>query len=137
MSTDGVNYSVVIEKYAERHYIKGFSRKYRGAWDATFMALTEQFRRIDRVVGVVETTNRIHVCDSKYIAKHDFKIAATNDSAKTSGDRAIILVDEELRECRVLLVYSKNDICSPNETQKWETEVRDNYPEIWGMFKQK
>lgn len=135
MFTDGINYSVVIEKYAERHYIKSFSKKYRGAWDTTFVALIEQFRRIDRVTGTVDTTSRIRICGSKYIAKHDFKIAATNDSAKTSGNRAIIFVDEEMRECRVLLVYSKNDICSPNETQKWEAEIKSNYPEIWDIFK--
>ena len=53
---------------------------------------------------------------------------------QTSGDRAIVYVDDSRRECQVLLVYSKNDISSPNETQKWQAMIRENYSDIWSTF---
>lgn len=33
------NYCVVIEKYAQRHYIEKFAKKYGRAWDITLEAL--------------------------------------------------------------------------------------------------
>ena len=135
MSTaDGDNYTVSIEKYAERHFIKSFSKKYKGAWNITQIAIVEQFRRFVVLVGATNNTEKILIKDSQYIVKHDFKIAGTKESTKTSGDRAIVYVDVSLRECRVLLVYSKNDISPPNETQKWQALIRENYSDIWSKF---
>ena len=83
MSTDGVNYTVSIEKYAERHFIKSFSKKYKGAWNITQTAIIEQLRRFDVLVGVTSSTEKILVKGNRYIVKHDFKIAGTKESAKT------------------------------------------------------
>ena len=45
MSTN-VNYTVEVEKYAERHFIASFKKKYKGAWDITWKALEDEFKRI-------------------------------------------------------------------------------------------
>jgi len=45
-----------------------------------------------------------------------------------------LLVDEDARAVNILLVYSKNEISSPNETQKWKTMIKDEYGEITKLF---
>ena len=47
----------------------------------------------------------------------DFAIEGTRMSPKASGNRCILFVDEDTRTVRTLLVYSKNEISPPNETQ--------------------
>lgn len=39
-----INYSVVLEEYAQRHYVSKFKKKYKGAWDVTWEAIVEEFR---------------------------------------------------------------------------------------------
>ena len=41
------NYDVLFESFAERHFIKTFAKKYKGAWDITLRVITEEFRQID------------------------------------------------------------------------------------------
>jgi len=36
-------YTVIIEKFSERHYMKTFSKKYGRAWDITLEALIREF----------------------------------------------------------------------------------------------
>jgi hypothetical protein len=36
---------------------------------------------------------------------------------------------------QILLVYSKNDVVGNNETQWWEQVVKENYDEIYKVFK--
>lgn len=134
MSTNGGNYEVLIEEYAKRHYIKVFKKKYKGSWDVTETAIIQVIRRIDNILGLTDKAEIIYDCKRKSLVKLDFKIAGTKESAKTSGNRAIVFVDHISRTCNVLLIYSKNEICSPNETQKWLNIVKLNFPDIWETF---
>ena len=134
MSTKEENYEVSIEKYAEKHFIKVFKKKYRNAWEITETAIIQELERVDNVLGKTDRAEIIYNCPQKCIIKLNFKIAGTKESAKTSGNRAIVLVDHSVRWCNILLVYSKNEICSPNETKKWVKIIQNNYPEIWKEF---
>lgn len=40
-------YSVKIEKYAERHFIKSFEKKYHRAWDITIEALVRELQSLN------------------------------------------------------------------------------------------
>ena len=42
-------YEVVIEKYAERHFISKFKKKYKGSWDLTLNTLIENGQYYDFV----------------------------------------------------------------------------------------
>jgi len=64
------------------------------------------------------------------IVKMDFKIAGSNVSAKSSGNRVIAAVDTKQKMVKILLVYSKNDIGPPRETDKWKNIVAENYEEF-------
>jgi hypothetical protein len=130
-SNSGLNYTVIIHEYSKRHYIKSFQSKYKIKWDVTLTSLIFELERIDRVLGLTSKAEIIVAKQEQCIIKVDFKIAGTNESAKTSGDRAIVHVDHNKKICSILLVYSKNDISPPNETQKWKNEIKLNIPEIY------
>lgn len=136
MSIDnGQNFEVLVEEFAERHFIKQFRKKYRNAWETTERALIAELQRVDNVLGNNDYINIIKNNCEFSLVKLYFKIAGTTESKKTSGDRAIVFINIKTKICRVLMVYSKNDISPPNETQKWLTIVKNNYPDIWKVFK--
>ena len=68
------------------------------------------------------------------LVKLDFAVVETQMLPKVSGNRCIVFIDEDKREARILLVYSKNDISPPNETQKWKEIIRDEYVDIASLF---
>ena len=82
------NYSVQIEEFAERHFIKSFQKKY----------------------------------------KTKFKVAGTQESAKTSGNRCIVAWNQSKQFVSVLLVYTKTDLSGTNETAEWIRIIKNNYP---------
>jgi len=58
----------------------------------------------------------------------------TQLSPKTSGNRCILFINEETRLVKILLVYSKDDISPPNETQKWKSIVKNEFTEVAEIF---
>ena len=135
MSSDGFgNYEVEIMPFAERHYIKSFRKKYKKGWEITQAALQQETSRIDNVLSKTDRAETIQCNDGLLLVKMNFRVAGTTESAKRSGNRAIIFVNSSIGQCKILLVYSKKDICQPNETQKWQNIIKENYPEIWKLF---
>lgn len=129
------NYRVIIEKYAERHYIKNFAKKYKGAWDNTWLSMVEEFCRIDSLFGtsIVEIITRSKN-GNIIIAKTEFRVAGTNESKKSSGNRCIVAIHKDIKSVNVLLIYHKNDLGNGNETAKWKQIIKDNYPDYRGLL---
>ena len=131
------NYSVQIEKFAERHFIKSFEKKYRSHWDVTLRAITAELERIDMLLL---TDKAETICDSGAkvggvkIVKTKFRVFGTKESAKTSGNRCIVAWCQEKQSVSVLLVYGKTDFSGHNETAEWQRIVKDNYPEYKHLF---
>lgn len=122
------NYSVSIEIFARRHYIKNFEKKYQRAWDITLRALVAQFERVD----MLSQKDVAEIITDQYpfkIIKSDFAVAGTGKSPKGSGNRCIVVVNEEYRRASIVLVYHKNDLGSSGETAQWKTIIKRNYPE--------
>ena len=122
-------YAAVFEPFTERHFIKTFARKYKGAWDVTRSFLAEEFRFVDVLFNksVAE-----HITDKNadvVICKTEFKISGTQESRHASGNRCIIAVQKSTAVVHVLLVYSEGDIGDSNETAGWKAIIKDNYPE--------
>lgn len=121
-------YEVTFEPFTDRHFIKSFFKKYKGAWDFTFKFLYQEFEQIDLLFlkNTAET-----IIDSKEIkiCKTEFKIAGTQESRHGSGNRCIVAVHKNTNKVCVLLVYNKNDPGGGNETANWKRVVRENYPE--------
>ncbi len=68
------------------------------------------------------------------LVKLDFAVEGTRVSPKSAGNRCILVVDEDIRSVRVLMIYSKNDISEPNETAKWKAVIKAEFPEIGRSF---
>ena len=83
-----------------------------------------QYRRADLISSV----------GSYKLVKLDFAVVGTQMSPKSSGNRCILFVAEDMRAVKILLVYSKNDITSSNETQWWKSIVKNEYEEIGEIF---
>lgn len=123
------NYSCSWSKYAERHYAKVFSKRYKNAWQATRNDITNVCEHIDAML-VYERADVIADTGTQKIVKLDFAIEGMRISPKASGNRCILFIDEVKRHVEVLIVYSKNEIEPPNETAKWKRIIRTEYSEI-------
>src|SRR3990167_10828190 len=122
------NYAVIVEKFAERHYISKFKKKHKNAWDITWSAIVEQFKRIESLIGVNSIVEIITDAGDIKICKTEFRIAGPGKSRHASGNRCIIAMHKSTAVVHVLLVYSKGDIGESNETAEWKAIVKDNYP---------
>jgi hypothetical protein len=127
------NYSVVISEFAERHYIKSFKKKYHTAWDITLKTIIFQFERID-LFSKRDVAEIIISKEPFKIIKSNFSVAGTGMSPKSSGNRCIVLADEQKRLAIILLVYAKTDISQHNETAKWQGIIKENYPQYKNLF---
>src|SRR3989344_2024715 len=123
------SYAIIVEKFAERHYIAKFRKKHKNAWDVTWSAIAEQFKRIESLFGVNNIVEIITDAGDVKICKTEFRIAGPGKSRHASGNRCIIAVRKSTAVVHVLLVYCKGDIGGSNETAGWKAIVKDNYPE--------
>jgi|SRR5680860_1102479 len=123
------NYAVVVQKYAERHFISKFKKKYKGAWDVTWNAIHEEFKRIDILIGKTNIAEIITDQGGIKICKTEFRVHGTHESRHASGNRCIIAVYKNNCVVNVLVVYHKNDLDGRNETASWKNLVKKNYPE--------
>ena len=120
------NYAVAIGDFAQKHFIKSFQKKYQGGWEITLRAIIAELERIDMLLKT-DRAETISVAGETKIIKTKFKIAGTKESAKTSGNRCIVRVDEAKRAVAVLLVYGKTDISGKNETAAWKSLIKTHY----------
>ncbi|MFH1187340.1 MAG: hypothetical protein V1688_00600 [bacterium] len=121
-----IKYSVKIEKYTERHFIKNFEKKYHRAWDITIETLIREFQSFDVLIDKTIAEMITETPDIK-ICKVEFKIAGANQSRHGSGNRCIVAIHKDANIVNVLLVYHKNDLGDGNETAKWKQIIKDNY----------
>lgn len=127
------NYNVEFDEFCDRHYVKSFAKKYKSAWPGTMQAIADVCKRIDAMLEY----NRADLIASNgqfKLVKLDFSVEGTRISPKSSGNRCILVIDEDIRSVRVLIMYSKNDISSPNETLKWKSIVKNQFSELGSLF---
>lgn len=130
---ESLNYSCAWRTFAEQHYAKVFSKKYRGSWLTTRNDIDEVCRRIDRMLEYARVDLVASVGSGKLV-KLDFAVAGTKMSPKASGNKCILYIDEESRHVDVLLAYSKHEIGPPNETAKWKAIIKAQYPDVGRTF---
>ena len=127
-------YAVEVDVFAEKHYEKKFVKKYKTNWDTTIKSLKKMLSNpsivLARSMGeVITQENAIQIC------KIEFRIAGTKTSRKSSGNRCIISVDNELKNIRVLLIYHKSYLPkSRGETLAWKKMIKDNFSEYKHML---
>lgn len=128
-----ISFFVEIEKYAEKHYIKSFAKKYGRAWELTLEAVLLELQNFDFLLkrSIAEI---IFVGEGLKICKVEFKVAGTKFSRHASGNRCIVALYPEKSLIKILLMYSKNDLPSKNETAAWQKIIKENYPEYKDLF---
>lgn len=129
---DGL-YSVEIEDFADKHFIKKFRKKYKQNWERTEDAIRAMYARVDNLLEK-KRANTICDVDGIKIIKSEFTIVGSNISAKDSGNRCIAACLVEERTVKILLVYNKNDLPKHNETAEWKKLIIENYPEYASLF---
>lgn len=122
------NYNASFSSYSVRHYEKSFAKKYKTNWIRTKKAITETALRIDMMLQY-QRADLIKVEGDLKLVKLDFAVAGTKIGPKSSGNRAILVVNERLHCVDILMLYHKNDVVGNNETVWWMSVVRDNFPE--------
>ena len=126
-------YSVIVEHFAERHFIKKFKKKYKKDWDITWQAINEELKRIDSlsetsIAEIIIDTGNVKIIKTK------FRIVGTKQSKKSSGNRCIVAVQKDINMVYVLLIYHKNDLGNGNETAKWKRIIKENYDQYKDLF---
>lgn len=127
------NYNVSVSEYAEKHFIKDFSKKYKTTWQSTMDSIFFMLSHIDNFL-LTNKAKKIHSCDTWMIIKCEFKISWSNESPKTSGNRIIVFKDNERNSVEILLIYCKNNYNWNNETVWWEQQIKNNHKEIYELF---
>jgi len=130
---DQLRYNVEFEPFTERHYIKKFRKSYKEKWPPTELAINDACERIDNML-LYSRADLIVTSGSYQLVKLDFAVEGTQMSPKSSGNRCVLVVDNAARLVRVLLVYSKNEVSGPNETQKWRKIIKENYEDVSRIF---
>ena len=137
MSTnDPSRYLVQISDYAKRHYAKKFEKRYaKKQWDVTLRSVFVELARINENIQYKKAKTIHDDGSDRRVVKYYFRVAQTKDSARGSGNRAIALIDDKKMVATILLIYSKKEISPPNETAKWQKEVKDNFPALRDIVK--
>ena len=77
-------YAVVVTGYAERHFIKGFQKKYPGSlWSKTLDTIRFMLQRADRL-RETDKAEIIYISGNKHIIKGNFSVFGTKESPKAS-----------------------------------------------------
>ena len=130
---DQHKYKVVFEDYSKRHFIKNFEKKYKSRWTKTQDDIIFVCEHVENML-LTKRADLISVADNYRLVKLDFAIFGLKISPKSSGNRCILLLDDDMRTVKVLLVYSKNDISTHNETLEWKNIIRNQYPSVGEIF---
>jgi hypothetical protein len=86
--------------------------------------------------ALINTDRAEIICDAGNvkILKIKFRVAGTNESAKTSGNRCIAAWDTNKMIISLLLVYGKTDLSGHNETAEWQKLIKTNYFDYKDLF---
>ena len=126
-------YQVEITPAAQRRYIKKLKKKYKSHWDVTLTSLKEATKRIEALLRT-DKAEILHSTDGHRMVKIYFRIAGSKQSARASGHRCIVYLENRVRIAKILFAYSKNELGPPNETGKIRSQIRSDHPEIADIF---
>ena len=126
-------YKIIITPAAELKYIKKLRKRHKSHWAMTFMALKKMTERIDGLL-LTDKARLLNAVNGHKLIKIYFTIAGSNKSAKNSGHRCIIYIDEQTQEIQILLVYSKNEIGKHHENAKIKEHLKKDHAEMSKLF---
>jgi len=127
-----LSYQVEFSAYCERHFCKDFSKKYKPKqWLETKKTIVDTLQR----AFMMQQTPLIDVLkysqeDEMGLFKFDFKVAGTNFSPKTSGNRVVFSLCNKTAKINILLVFGKDHCNKRHSETQWIFEhIKTNFPE--------
>ena len=140
LPVSSVLFNVTYREYAKSHFLKEFEKKYKGKqWEKTESSFFEDLKRLRIENNTTQQSSQIDQLkhkDQYWLFKYDFRIAGTNQSTKSSGNRIVGFIDNNENKVEILLIYNKTDLPkNKKETQYIEDTLAENYQEIIALFK--
>lgn len=125
-------FSVTYTNYSKRHHLKDFQKKYKGKqWDFTERSFMQDLMRLRMENNTTQSSNQIDELKynkHEYLVKYDFKIALTNESTKSSGNRCVLYISDEKNTIEILLIYNKTYLPkNKDETKYIMDEIEANF----------
>ena len=130
-----VDYRVIFSEYAKKHFIKRFSKSYKGKqWQVTEESIFDSLRRV-HAIQQTQQVDELKTGQDCVLFKYDFAVAKTNVSAKASGNRCVIFLDMKSLLQTVLIVYGKTDLPkNQGETQYIIQTVKSEFNDLWAKL---
>ena len=140
LPVSSILFNVSYKEYAKSHFLKEFEKKYRGKqWEKTESSIFEDLARLRMINNTTQQSSQIDQLkhkDQYWLFKYDFRIAGTNQSTKSSGNRIVGFINNNENKLEILLIYNKTDLPkNKKETQYIEDTISENYQEILALFK--
>ena len=140
LPVSSILFNVSYKEYAKSHFLKEFEKKYKGKqWEKTESSIFEDLARLRMINNTTQQSSQIDQLkhkDQYWLFKYDFRIAGTNQSTKSSGNRIVGFIDNSENKVEILLIYNKTDLPkNKKETQYIEDTISENYQEILALFK--
>ncbi|QQR55077.1 hypothetical protein IPG41_00670 [Candidatus Peregrinibacteria bacterium] len=127
-----LSYQIEFSSYCERHFCKDFLKKYKTRqWLETRKTIIATLERAYAFqnTGLIDNL-KFSQEDGVGIFKLDFRVAGTNFSPKTSGNRVIFSLSINAVKIKVLLVYGKDHCDKKHSETQWILEqIKANFPE--------
>ncbi len=125
-------FRVDFSHYAENHFCKMFSKKYKWKWIHT--KRTIQFA-LERIYELQKKSSIDFLSysqeDNVGIFKFDFRIAGTNVSPKAAGNRVIFILNNRESKIDILIVYGKNHCDKKHSETQWiYKQIKENFPDF-------
>lgn len=126
-------FQVEFSTYCERYFCKDFLKKYKAKqWIETKKTIIST---LERAAAFQQTTliDNLKFSQEENIGifKLDFRVAGTNFSPKTSGNRAIFSLCNKTGNIKILLVYGKDHCDKKHSETQWIFEhIKTNFPEL-------
>ncbi len=95
-----IKYSVKTETFAESHYLKKISKKYKKSFLVPWSAFKLMLQKFDLMLERDNTNAIVKIDDNTTICKTEFKIMP-NESTKSSGNRCIVAQDKIKQEIKI------------------------------------
>ncbi|MDR1300546.1 MAG: hypothetical protein LBK50_02455 [Candidatus Nomurabacteria bacterium] len=127
------NYRVEFDGFTRHHFVKKFEKQYKSHWTKTELDIVNVCERIDMMLQY-KRADLIACSDCYKLVKLDFSVEGTKMSPKKSGNRCILLVNDNIRIVNILMVYSKNDVGPGQETAWWKRMVKSNFVDVAKIF---
>ena len=127
-----IDFKVEFSSFADKHFCKNFLKKFKSkAWSETYQSIIDILKRSfsfqqTKLIDNIKFSQE----EDLGIFKLDFRVAGTNTSPKTSGNRVIFSLCNKSGNINILLVYGKNH-CAKNKSEtQWILEnIKNNFPE--------